>query len=452
MLFDRRLVTLLGATSLFAVVSILFILKPHLGPGLFPLYALLFVWTDARRETEIHVIFLFLVSIAGVALVATAPPLPAGLSKFIYLAELAAVWLYLGGLGAHRRRLAVSARVAEEERRSLESQALNAERELAQHQGYQQTAARQIILRRDMTEAVRALGSTLDGREVHVRLAGALSARFAGSRVEIAAGAGHDPLLILAGETGAPVLVRDSLEDSRLKGPRFHQAGGAGAASFRSGMAAPLRVMRQAAGFIKVEADSPGAFALGDLQTLDLFATLAALSLENIRFYETVQEQATHDSLTQLYSHRAFQARLQEEVLRAGRSQTPVALIMADVDHFKTYNDRYGHQAGDQLLRGVSAILLSFARPVDFAARYGGEEFCLIVPNAAKDEAMALAENIRARIAAEGFAFQGSRTAASVSFGVSCFPQDATTASQVVRVADERLYQAKRGGRNRVAG
>jgi diguanylate cyclase (GGDEF)-like protein len=210
--------------------------------------------------------------------------------------------------------------------------------------------------------------------------------------------------------------------------------------------------MRQPAGFLRLEAARPEAFSPEDLRTVDLFATMAALSLENIQLYEHVHQAAVHDPLTQLFSHRAFEGRLREELLRSGRGQTPLSFILCDIDHFKSYNDRYGHQAGDQLLRTLAAIIASFARPVDFPARYGGEEFCLILPNVAHAQAVELAENMRRRVAAEPFVFQGQKTGATMSFGVSSFPGDATTASQIVRIADERLYQAKNSGRDRVVG
>jgi diguanylate cyclase (GGDEF)-like protein len=209
---------------------------------------------------------------------------------------------------------------------------------------------------------------------------------------------------------------------------------------------------RQAAGFLRLVSDTPGAFAPDDAQAVDLVGTLAAMSLENIQFFEQVHQQATHDALTQLHSHKAFQTRLAEELLRAGRSQTPLSLIMCDVDHFKKYNDGFGHQAGDHLLRTLAQILSSFARPVDFVARYGGEEFAIILPNFVRSEAVQLADRIRQRVASEPFVFQGKNTNATMSFGVASFPQDATTASQFVRSADERLYRAKHGGRNQVVG
>src|SRR6185503_18803648 len=138
-----------------------------------------------------------------------------------------------------------------------------------------------------------------------------------------------------------------------------------------------------------------------DVKVVDMLGTLASLSLENIQFYEQVHVQANHDPLTQLYSHKAFQTRLQEEVLRSGRSQTPLSMILCDIDHFKRYNDEYGHQAGDHLLRTLASVLASFARPVDMAARYGGEEFALILPNFVRSEAVQLAERIRQRVASE---------------------------------------------------
>jgi len=224
----------------------------------------------------------------------------------------------------------------------------------------------------------------MDGREVHRRLSSILAARFSGARVQIVPEGADEPLISVARDARGPVLVQDAAKDGRLRG--------LGAVPFRSALAVPLKVMKRAAGFVKLESDEAGAFGPEEVKTVDLFATMAALSLENIRFYETVQEQATHDQLTQLHSHKAFQARLQEEVLRSGRSQAPLSLILCDIDHFKSYNDRYGHQAGDHLLRTIASILSSFARPVDFVARYGGEEFALILPSIVRSEAVELAK------------------------------------------------------------
>lgn len=438
-MIDYRLATLLVSDVLFAALSLLFLFRPAWGPALFPAYGALFVWSDFRREKESHVIFLFLVSTAGLVLAVTAPPA----LKLPYLLELGGLWLLAWALSRRRARTAEETRVLQGVKAGLESAALDDEREVRHHDSYQESVSGQIRLRRDLTEGARSLGNTMDAREVHVRLADIVGARFPGSRVMVVA-ATEDPLVDLAARARGPVLVKDARDDARL--PPGTNRG------FVSGMAIPLKVMRQEAGYLRVESDAAGTFGPEDVRTLDLLATMAALSLENIHFFETVRDQATHDPLTQLFSHKAFQTRLHEEVLRAGRSQTPLSMILCDVDHFKSYNDRFGHQAGDQLLRTFAAILSSFARPVDFPARYGGEEFCLILPNFVRSEAVDLADRIRRRVESEAFVFQGKRTGATMSLGVSSFPVDATTASQIVRVADERLYRAKHQGRNQVVG
>ena len=422
---DHKTVTLLGSDLLFIAVSLLFILHPEIGPVAYPFYGLLFLWSDWRREGEASVIFAFLVTAAGIVL-ATRSPLP--VDKVVLAGEVVGIWILNGALSLHRSRFFKDLQALEIEKQRLELRVREDERDLKYYQSYQENADTQIRLRRDLTESARSLGSAMDARQVQERLMGILSLRFPGARVDITSAAGADAAL-QAAERNGPFLAQD-----------------------RRVMAVPLKIMHRAAGFLKLESDNPHAFRPEDLKTVDLFATMAALSLENIQFYEHIQAQATHDPLTQLYSHKAFQDRLQEELLRAGRAQTPLSFILCDLDHFKSYNDRYGHQAGDHLLRTVAAVLAGFARPVDFPARYGGEEFCLILPNFVRREAVELANRIRLRVACEPFVFQGEKTSATMSIGVSGFPQDATTPSQIIRVADERLYKAKQGGRNQVVG
>jgi diguanylate cyclase (GGDEF)-like protein len=434
-----RTLTLLGADFLFIALSLLLIRNPEVGPALFPCYGLIFLWSDLRREAEFPIIFFFLVSTAGLLLAARST----GAARAVLPAEVAGVWLLAWGVSWHRARALKDQREMAVEQLALEAEIKDDERDLKYYQSYQENVGGQTRLRRDLTESAKSLGATMDAQEVHRRLIGILSARFPDSRIQVEASAGADPLLDMALKRKGPILIKDSKAD-----PRFISS----SASWRSALALPLKVMRQPAGFLRLESDKVGAFSAEDVKTADLFATMAALSLENIQFFEQVHEQATHDPLTQLHSHKAFQGRLQEELLRAGRNQNPLSLIFCDLDHFKSYNDRYGHQAGDHLLRTVAAILAGFARPVDFAARYGGEEFALIVPNFVRTEAVELANRIRLRVASEPFVFQGQNTSITMSLGVSSFPQDATTSSQMVRVADERLYRAKNTGRNQVVG
>ena len=153
------------------------------------------------------------------------------------------------------------------------------------------------------------------------------------------------------------------------------------------------------------------------------------------------------DGLTGLVNHRALMQRLAEEGQRSMRNAKPFAVIMADVDHFKAYNDTFGHPEGDVVLKKVAYLLKECTRTVDCVARYGGEEFAALLPETDLSGAMEVAERMRARV--EAAEFPGRRI--TLSIGVAEFPKDAPTPKDVIAAADAALYTAKRGGRNQVA-
>jgi two-component system, cell cycle response regulator len=161
---------------------------------------------------------------------------------------------------------------------------------------------------------------------------------------------------------------------------------------------------------------------------------------------------AVTDGLTGVYNHRHFHERLALEVERSGRNGLPLALFMIDVDHFKNYNDRHGHPAGDEVLRQVARVLADGRRVNDFVARYGGEEFAVVLVDTPKLGAAQVADKLRQRIAEFPFAHAGDQPggAITVSVGVASFPEDASTPEALVRAADAALYRAKTAGRNRV--
>jgi two-component system, cell cycle response regulator len=160
---------------------------------------------------------------------------------------------------------------------------------------------------------------------------------------------------------------------------------------------------------------------------------------------------AVTDGLTGLYNHRHFHERLTLEVERSQRSGLPLSLLMLDVDHFKQFNDTFGHPAGDEVLRQLARVLTDTRRANDVVARYGGEEFAVILVDTAKFTAAKVAERVRERIAAHDFSDAAQRPGKiSVSLGVATFPEDGTDAEALVRSADTALYAAKRAGRNRV--
>jgi diguanylate cyclase (GGDEF)-like protein len=158
------------------------------------------------------------------------------------------------------------------------------------------------------------------------------------------------------------------------------------------------------------------------------------------------------DPLTGLANRRRLMAELEREVLRSGRLERPCAVVMLDVDHFKRFNDTYGHPAGDELLRRLADALRRLVREVDTPARYGGEEFMVILPETPNSQAAAIAERIRARVAEERFApnGDGEQVGCTVSIGLANFPGDAGTPEALIEAADDALYRAKEGGRNRV--
>lgn len=155
---------------------------------------------------------------------------------------------------------------------------------------------------------------------------------------------------------------------------------------------------------------------------------------------------ASTDGLTGLKNHRAFQERLADETQTARRYGTPLAIVMLDVDHFKPYNDAFGHPAGDEVLKQVAAILQQQVRECDLAARYGGEEFMIVLPQTGSAGAMAFAE--RCRVAIEDTCWFNRPVTAS--FGVAVLNYPIQTAADLISIADEALYEAKATGRNRV--
>lgn len=167
-----------------------------------------------------------------------------------------------------------------------------------------------------------------------------------------------------------------------------------------------------------------------------------------------LNELAITDGLTGRYNHRYFQERFALEVERSRRHNLPLSLMMADVDHFKQYNDRYGHPAGDTVLRAVADQLAMSRRANDIIARYGGEEFALLLPDTPKDAAMLLADQLRQQVAEMPVETSGSRPLEqiTISIGVASYPDDASDAESLLNAADRALYHAKHDGRNCVRG
>ena len=168
------------------------------------------------------------------------------------------------------------------------------------------------------------------------------------------------------------------------------------------------------------------------------------------RSNQLLLELAQTDPLTRLCNRRHLYENLEVEINRCVRSGNPIALIMADIDHFKHINDQYGHQAGDEVLVRISDLLLGELRTYDLAARYGGEEFCLVLPETDLNAAIEVAERIRHKTEAMKLEAPMDREILTVSLGVAAFEDREGTIDDLIRLADDALYLAKNSGRNQV--
>jgi diguanylate cyclase (GGDEF)-like protein len=169
------------------------------------------------------------------------------------------------------------------------------------------------------------------------------------------------------------------------------------------------------------------------------------------RALAALHEEATTDPLSGLYNRRYLWDFLKRELLRAQRRSLPVALIMLDIDHFKRFNDTWGHLAGDAVIKRVAEVITHSIRGSDIACRYGGEEFIAVLPEATRQTALERAEVMRRELETMEMEFEGQPLGrVTGSFGVAIFPLHGAAAEALVRAADEALYEAKGAGRNRV--
>lgn len=172
--------------------------------------------------------------------------------------------------------------------------------------------------------------------------------------------------------------------------------------------------------------------------------------IELQRTKEELRQLAITDGLTGLYNYRYFKEQLLQEVNRAQRHNLNISVVMIDIDHFKHYNDKNGHPAGDVVLKDIARLLRDNIRNIDLAARYGGEEFSLILIETDKPPAKIVSEKIRKLVEDYGFAYENSQPEGrlTISTGVATFPEDGEDFDTLVSQADQRLYRAKEAGRN----
>ncbi len=209
----------------------------------------------------------------------------------------------------------------------------------------------------------------------------------------------------------------------------------------------PLTIKEKSIGSLVLGSLKPDAYSPRQIKLLEHVALQISTPIENAQLYARAEQRARVDELTGLFNRRHFEERLKEEVARHSRYGDMFSVLILDLDNFKTYNDIYGHPAGDVLLHHIGKTIKGAIRGTDQAFRHGGDEFAVILPQAAMDDAYVVAERVRAQIARE---MEAKEIAVTCSIGVASYPSDGVISGELVTVADTALYYAKRTGGNRV--
>lgn len=212
----------------------------------------------------------------------------------------------------------------------------------------------------------------------------------------------------------------------------------------------PLRGAEGVIGALVIENDAPAPVSPTDAKNLRLLGLLGAAALETVWEIEEINRRARTDALTGLANRQQFEERLTRIVVETKRFGGSCVLVVLDIDRFKHVNDTFGHQSGDQILQQVATTLQKEVRTVDLLARYGGEEMAFLLPQTDLAGGCQLAERLRQAVSAHAFVVQGREVPITISLGVAAYPAGARDRDDLFAAADRALYEAKRGGRNKV--
>lgn len=231
--------------------------------------------------------------------------------------------------------------------------------------------------------------------------------------------------------------------------PEYSNLAKQGVSSF---IISPFHHKRSSTGIMGIFSFENRSFVMKDLELLRMVSAPTSLLVENVELFEKVKILAITDSLTNIYNKRHFESIFEQVFNETKERNKPLSVCMADIDYFKHYNDLNGHPAGDYALTKIAEIMKMSIKGSDIIARYGGEEFILVFPETTKQQASSLCETIRRKIQEFKFANEESQPNKdlTISMGISSYPEDGETITQLIKKADEALYKAKQMGRNRV--
>lgn len=237
----------------------------------------------------------------------------------------------------------------------------------------------------------------------------------------------HDP-------TGQPALIIGQQKDSL------------------SWLGVPMQTGSEVLGLVAVASYRPNAFDRGDINLLENVAQQAALAIDNAYHHAYVEKQSHLDSLTGAFNHGFLVRTLMQEAENTQINRGPLSLIMLDIDHFKRYNDTYGHLMGDRMLVAVTQTIQQHIKSTDAVGRWGGEEFAIVLPNTNGEQALQVAERIRETLAELQISKEKQVVipAPTVSQGIAVYPDEAQDIYSLIDLADRRLYQAKERGRDQI--
>ena len=291
---------------------------------------------------------------------------------------------------------------------------------------------------RVLSEMSLKLTTTLQEQEVYFILKEYLDSIFPEKTIKIIASP-RDMYSSWVNKNSNWLLVENTGKDYRFTKPKT---------KIFSLIESPLLKNHKVSGSVRVESKD-SSFTSSDLRMLGTVSNMATIALEKSRLFAKTKELALTDSLSGLYTHTYFIERLTGEINRAARYRESFTVLMIDIDRFKEFNDDFGHQAGDKVLKEVSDKIKETIRETDIAGRYGGEEFSVVLLNTDKKQGAEIAEKLRKEIEALSFCFDGDKVGVTATVGGAVFPDNPTSESILIS-ADRALYKGKKSGRNKV--